>query len=295
MLKKCFILNGVFLLISLTLSKSSSNLVTSREFSKPNQVVQKGNLVCLGDMMSKSLFITQNDFYTSEAEFANLSAGDIVSKRINTKDLLTSVIMSPSNSLTISALLKVTGQIRYESSDNQKTSFIQLSHDSLFLENVKQWKLINDFSMKEINLKLNEHLALKYLNNLDLKDNSPFEFTQNINISSKWIDHILIESNFRFLNSLWNNNTAYIKIGADLYWLEHHNWDETSCDEERWTSHIKIIIPFKKQSENIKDLSLTFGIKLDDQVIKCPEIIKDYRIQQLIELISFDDLQISVK
>jgi hypothetical protein len=246
-------------------------------------------------MKTKSLFVTQNDFYTLEAEMANLSAREIVSTRLNTKDMLTSVIMSQSNSLTISALLKVTGQIRYESSDNQKTSFIQLSHESLFLENVKQWKLIKDFSLKEINLRINERLALKYLNNLDLKENydkSPFEFTQNININSKWVDHILIESNFRFLNSLWNNNTAYIKVEDNMYWLEHHNWDETSCDEERWTSHIKIIIPYKKKSENMKDLTLTFGLILDDQPIRCPEIIKNSNLQ---ELISFDDLQISVK
>ena len=242
-------------------------------------------------MKSKSLTITKNDFYSIEADINNFNSKEIVSNRINTKDLMSSIILSQSNSLIISALLKVTGQIHYGSTDEKKTSFIQLSHDNLYLENVRQWKLIKDIDLLIINNKLNEFFTMKYLNKSQV-DSRLFEISQKISLNSKKIEHIMIQSNFKFLNALWNTNTAYIKFADDIYWLEHHNWQTTSCDEEIWTSHIKFIIPFKKYNLKSNDINITFGINLSQENNDCPEIIKNYDLRKII---MFEDLQISVK
>ncbi len=241
-------------------------------------------------MKAKSLRFSQ-DFHSIEGEITSLNAAEIVSNKLVTKDLMTSVIISQTNAIVISALLKVTGQIRYESNDDKKTSFIQLSHENLYLDNVRQWKLIKEYKMNDVNNRLNEYLALMlFKEKSQISQNSHFEVDKNLNITSKWIEHVMIESNFKFLNSIWNNNTAYVKVGEDLYWLEHHNWQDEDCDEGKWSSQIKIVIPYRKKMGS--SLKITFGVKITEEEQKCAELLDK---MNLTELISFEDLHISVK
>jgi hypothetical protein len=100
-------------------------------------------------------------------------------------------------------------------------------------------------------------------------------------------DHVRLEMNFKFVNSLWNSNTAYIMVNEHLYWLEHHVWENKICSNETWSTPIKIIHKFLDNDLNIK-----FGLKINnhDDIERCKEIAGS-----ISEIISFEHLIISVK
>jgi len=43
-------------------------------------------------------------------------------------------------------------------------------------------------------------------------------------VIGKIYTYAMLEMDFKFVNALWINNTAYIKINNHIYWMEHHNW-----------------------------------------------------------------------
>jgi hypothetical protein len=107
-------------------------------------------------------------------------------------------------------------------------------------------------------------------------------------------DHVKLEINFHFYNHLWNNNTAYIMINDHIYWLDHHNWKEGSCNAERWNSNIRIV-----HKQVTKDLKLKFGIKLHDgfrlltdELTSCIELMN---ILAENKTIRFDNFNIFIK
>ena len=83
---------------------------------------------------------------------------------------------------------------------------------------------------------------------------------KDFDITTKSGNHLLIEGRFKFVSHLWNNNTAYIKVNNELYWMDHHSWegDTLACDEDKWSNPIRLIVPYKKEK-----LRITFGIKLN--------------------------------
>ena len=85
------------------------------------------------------------------------------------------------------------------------------------------------------------------------------ELTKNvqfINLNSTLYDHLMIEINFKFMNLLWNNSTAYMKFNEDIYWMEHHNWESNLCNNDYWTNLIRIVI--KKNEVKNNSISLIF-------------------------------------
>jgi len=36
----------------------------------------------------------------------------------------------------------------------------------------------------------------------------------------------MIEGNFHFISALWRGESAVIKINDEIFWVEHHNWEE---------------------------------------------------------------------
>jgi len=83
------------------------------------------------------------------------------------------------------------------------------------------------------------------------------EFKNKDNI---WdFNNIMFELNFKFLNTLWNNSTGYIKINEDIYWMENHYWESSDCNLDYWVNHIRFIVK-KNEIKNDK-INWLFGIK----------------------------------
>lgn len=102
----------------------------------------------------------------------------------------------------------------------------------------------NLISHKKENLEID-----KYINMLEFK-----------NKDNIWdFNNIMFELNFKFLNTLWNNSTGYIKINEDIYWMENHYWESSDCNLDYWVNHIRFIVK-KNEIKNDK-IKLTFGIK----------------------------------
>ena len=123
-------------------------------------------------------------------------------------------------------------------------------------------------------------------------------------------DHVLIETNFSFLNAIWNGNTAFIKINDHYYWMDQHNWMEEDqisekknlCKDqdvlsEKWTTPIRIVYR-KNQSDKENDIKITFGFKFNPfnnlsqmEFSKCS--VSD--LQPLKEIVSFSEMYVSIK
>ncbi len=237
---------------------------------------------------------------------------EVLSNKLISNHLTTSVIVANNKlgALYVNAFLKVTGQIRYESGSNNQgknkgTSFIQLSHENLYLNNVRQWKLLGDFDLldmkREMNGFINSHLIVDaYKNSTNILSEN-FEVTRRFNLTSKSFDHVLIEANFKFVNHLWNNNMAFIKVNGDTYWMDYHSWSDNpaeNCDEEKWNNPIRIIVPNNKEKK-MKFIEIQFGIKLNKnfnfeslRLNECPSMIK---ILNSYDAIEFENLHISIK
>ncbi len=166
------------------------------------------------------------------------------------------------------------GQVKY---DNKGTSFLQIS--KINLHDTNQWKIVDDIDLTEENKKLNAFIGMN-------KGNK-FEVEKIISLgNTSPHHHVKLEMSFKFVNSLWSTNTAYIMVNDHLYWLDHHHWENKDCLSETWNTPIKII---HKYSEN--DLNIKFGIKINNNdILKCSEIIGSIK-----EIISFEHLTISVK
>ena len=291
-------------------------LASCRDSSaRPKGLTQKGNLVCLKDLKAKSLVIQLNkDFYAGEGEMHTVLSKEVLTNKLISNHLTTSVIVANNKlgALYVTAFLKVTGQIRYESGSNNEgknkgTSFIQLSHENLYLNNVRQWKLIGDFDLldvkREMNRFINSHLIVEahkaHKNSTNILSEKS-EVTRRFNLTSKSFDHVLIEVNFKFVNHLWNNNMAFIKVNGDTYWMDHHSWSDNpaeNCDEEKWNNPIRIIVPNK--GKKMKLIEIQFGVKLNKnfnfeslRLNECPTMIKILNNHDAIE---FENLQISIK
>jgi len=109
--------------------------------------------------------------------------------------------------------------------------------------------LNNLISLKEDSLEITKTINI-YDTNKDNKRNKIWDF-----------DNIMLELNFRFLNLLWNNSTAYIKVNDDYYWMEHHDWESTDCNMEYWSNPIRLLI--KKSEIKNDEIKLIFGIKIN--------------------------------
>jgi hypothetical protein len=265
-------------------------------------------------LKAKSLNVQLNkDCYLGDAEMNVVTSTQILAKKLITNELKTSVIVSNNkqNALYINSFLKVTGQIKYESGNEGKSkgsSFIQLSHENLYINHVRQWKLLNEYDLRDVNSDFNAFLS-SHLISAEMEKNKnanskQLEISKNFNITTKSFDHVLIEANFKFVNHIWNNNTAYIKINGDLFWLDHHSWEENStgssesqCDEEKWNNPIRIVVPNKENK--LKNLEIKFGVKLNEKfnfeglkLNQCPSILK---ILNSMGSIEFENLHISVK
>lgn len=243
----------------------------------------------------------------------DVTSNEILVNKLIARELKSSIIVSNNkqNALYINSFLKVTGQVRYESGNDSKkkgSSFIQLSHENLFINNVRQWKLISEYELNDVNSDfnafLNSHLISSEVEKNKNVNSNLLEINKNFNITTKSFDHVLIQANFKFVNHIWNNNTAYMKINGDLYWLDHHSWQgnytgssDSQCDEEKWNNPIRIIVPNK--DNKLKNLELTFGVKLNEQfnfdglkLNQCHNILK---ILNELKSIEFENLHISVK
>lgn len=259
------------------------------------------------------------EFYSADAEMTNVESKDLLATKLKAKNLLTSILTAnnKTNTLTINSFLKIKGEIKYESGNAsaEKTSFIQLSHESLFLNNVKQWKLLGEFELKDLNAKLNAFIASSFVHNQwqseEKNQKNSLEVRKNIPLNSKSLNsaqHLFIEANFKFANHLWNNNTAYMKVGDDLFWMDHHIWEENSsvnsgnfdCDLEKWNTPIRIILSLENNrkilTNNNNFVTITFGVKLSNKhsldIGKCPDAIKVLNNNAGVE---FDNLHISIK
>ena len=117
------------------------------------------------------------------------------------------------------------------------------------------------------------------------------EITKTISLKNiRNIDHIKLELSFKFIASIWNGNIAYITIDDHLYWLDHHNWENTGCSNEIWNTPVKII-----HKSHTNKLVIKFGIKLQEDkfslLTKCPNLMESIDNN----IINFENLLISVK
>lgn len=151
----------------------------------------------------------------------------------------------------INSYLKVQGELTYDSTRKSEkegslseleklkkegiTSFLQIS--SMVINGEKQWYIVfcknlrrliqEEESINDINSKLNPFFNNFYFkeSNQSLQSNT-FEVVKNIDIGKSFTYGVqaMIEMDFKFVNALWANNTAYIKINNHIYWMENHSW-----------------------------------------------------------------------
>jgi len=161
--------------------------------------------------------------------------------------------------------------------------------------------------------KENKYLNGKFfelLSNNTKSNNQTFDITFDKIIKLDYnYDHLMIETRFSFVNSLWNGNNAYIKINDHVYWMDQHNWMEEDnyeekkdiCDnveflDEKWSTPIKII--YRKSNKVEKSLKITFGYKFhphnnlsDLEINKC----KVLSTLSAVEVVNFAEMYVSVK
>jgi hypothetical protein len=316
------ILNGLMLIFLISKSLSFNSSTSSR----PKEVTMKGNLICLADIKSKLLVIgLDNDLNADTFTSSTLQAQVINnSNKLKTSNVITPLIIPNNklNALYVTSFLKIKGQVSYgtkercetneqiqekkngnnppgEINNLMKNSFIQLSNDfeNIFFSNVKQWKFSKIIDLTDINRSLNSLIKLHLAdgdNNLSLTNE--VELVKEIDLTSlSHFSDIKFETNFKFVDYLWHNNTVYIKINEELVFLEQHNWqgDDEICRKEIWTTPVS----FNWKGTNSMKMKLTFGIKLNDHVLKskiCSDFL-DTLTNNVNSIISFDNLSLSLK
>jgi len=189
------------------------------------------------------------------------------------------------------------------------TSFIELK--TFHINGVRQFQMIKEEDLTEINTKLNKKFINLLENNLksNISSSEEVTFDKVINIDYDY-NHALIETRFSFANSLWNGNTAFIKIDDHYHWMDQHNWMEEDeieekkniCENtdflsEKWTTPIRIVYRKPNNRKN-GSLKLTFGYKFNHQhnlssieLSKC-KYLTELKAQ---DVLSFADLHISLK
>ena len=219
--------------------------------------------------------------------------------------------------LKINAFLKIKGEMKYDSTGQCKgnaakqqtsnlseidkkiqenstetikptsTSFLQVS--SLFLNNIKQFKRTKLEELQKhlttTNIKLNEFIAKVYLNQEEEILNSKsttqvdkkLKFEHTFNIFTADFHTLMAEFDFHFHESLWDGNTAYIKLNQSVYWMDHHSWNSKmineTCEADNWTNQIRLMF---RNKHNSKTISFTFGIALDrNHIVQRASNLKD--------------------
>ena len=171
--------------------------------------------------------------------------------------------------------------------------------------------------IKEENLsEINENLNTKFLSllgkNLSTKlknENEEILLEKTIEIDYEY-NHILLETSFSFLNTIWNGNNAFIKINDHYYWLDQHNWAEEDqisekkslCNNidlmnEKWTTPIRMIYRKSLKTKENK-IKLSFGIKFHPSNNLSNIDMEHCNLRDLTslnEIIHFSDLYISIK
>ena len=144
------------------------------------------------------------------------------------------------------------------------------------------------------------------MENLISQKKNSFEIEKTINIfdlinkQKKWdFENLMFELNFKFLNFLWNNSTAYLKIDEEFYWMEHHDWESADCSMDYWTNPIRFII--KKDQIKNDQVKLLFGIKANLNVEKkikeiknCEFTLEKFDINKK-NIIEFSNLKVSIR
>ena len=130
----------------------------------------------------------------------------------------------------------------------------------------KQLPIETETFDNEVNLPLNKAICAP-----STTGPSSFETKHNIHLNSKpkQAHHYKIEMTFSFNSSLWKKgNIAYIKLNNDLYWLDHHKWeDEVNSSDSIWSNQISMIVNSKFIRDNY--IPLTFGVKLTENKVQC--------------------------
>ena len=242
----------------------------------PKTLTQKGKLTCSGTISCNSLTIpAENDLITEHAHFDKLKIGQLTSTTLNTKSISTPLLIAKNelNTLYINSKVKVTGEIKYQTSPPSPSSFIELPSNNNHNKQQpkytywKQLQIETESFNNEVNLPLNNAICSPNT----IAPSSSFETTYNININNtpKHVHHYKIEMTFSFNSALWKKgNIAYIKLNNELYWLEKHKWDdEVDSDNTIWSNQIQIIINSKFINDN--NIPLTFGVKLVESKLQC--------------------------
>jgi len=173
--------------------------------------------------------------------------------------------------------------------------------------------MIKEESLSKENSYLNSKFFELLSNNTNssVNNSSDITFDKIIKIDH-FFDHVMIETRFSFVNSLWNGNNAYIKINDHYYWMDQHNWIEEDsyeekkniCDnldffDDKWSTPIKIIYRKYNNNSQEKELKITFGYKFHPQnnlsnleVNKCKVLSA---LSPRKEVISFAELNVSIK
>jgi len=255
------------------------------------KTILSGGLTSTGEISSRSITIElEHNLYAFTAIFKKLKSSNIISKVIRTK-VMSSPLLIPNNEknvINVNSYLQVKGEIRFEDEKictlkpKKKTrrgfptgtSFMQLK--SLHINGVRQFQMIKEEDLSVINANLNKKfislLESNSGNNTLTSEEVLFDKVVNINYE---YTHAMIETRFSFANSLWNGNTAYIKIDEHYYWMDQHNWMEEDeieekkniCENidflnEKWTTPIRIVY---RKPTNRNSFKVTFGYKFNHQ------------------------------
>lgn len=242
----------------------------------------------------------------NDSNTANRKNNDNKSNNKNTTEIetLTKFIERPKSYFTD----PIINFAELKNEKNLRSSFLQI--DNLIINDIKQWKLLISENLEEINSQINKII----LNNLspknsEKKENQKTEISKNFKINKNIeFDSVLIEANFRFKNIFWNNSTAYIIINDEIYWMEHHNWENNiKCNMDNWNSPIRIILKKndllkEENKENNFNFEMKFGVKPDINLMKLKEInekmancpLKDFDFEKK-SIAEFVDMRISLK
>jgi hypothetical protein len=291
---------------------------------RPVKSILSGGLMSTGQIETKSITIElDNNLYALTARFKSLKSSNIIAETVRTKTLIAPLFIpnNDRNIININSYLEVRGEIKFEDEKvctfkpkkrglAKGTSFIQLK--SMQINGVKQFRTIKEENLSDINSKLNTKFFDLLSNNTKLEYQSVDVTSERIIDINYRYDHVKLETQFSFVNDLWNGNNAFIKINDQVYWMDQHNWmDEDNieekrniCDninflEEKWLTPIRIIYrrPLNKPQE--KTLKITFGYKFhphnnlsEIELSKCDVLSK---IKQNAEIITFGELSVAIK
>jgi len=278
-------------------------------------------MICTGQISCEKVIVDLNNSLFALSAFINkLRSSNVIAKIISAKKLVNPLFIpnNERNIINVNSYIQVKGEIKFEEDKNckindkkplnrnQGTSFFQLN--SLVLNEVKQFQLINEINLSEVNLELNK-IFIKFIGKTEfLRKNSNEIFTIDkiIDINEQF-NYALIETKFSFANSIWNGNTAFIKINDNLYWADHHDWSENNsnnneniCNDkdllyEKWVNPVRLIY---KNTSKKNQLKLTFGFKYNPinsfnkiSLEDC-KILKEFDTNPIIE---FSDVYVSIK